>query len=118
MLDYYRNRYKVRLGLLPTRRNLNRPNLFNRDYAITEKKKVEEYLKANSVDYVNLDFLNEEGLLFRGADAEKVVERFRGAEGECALRSALQLRNGRRGRESRSKALSPRSPVGAARRGA
>jgi L-fucose isomerase-like protein len=77
MLEYYRNRYKVRLGLLPTRRNLNRPNLFNRDYAIAEKKKVEEYLKANGVDYVNLDFLNEEGLLFRGADAEKVVERFR-----------------------------------------
>ncbi|MGD0725984.1 MAG: fucose isomerase [Spirochaetia bacterium] len=76
MLEYYRDRYKVRLGFLPTRRNLNRPNLFNRDYAIAEKNKVEEYLKANGIDYVNLDFLNEEGLLFRGSDAEKVVERF------------------------------------------
>jgi hypothetical protein len=79
MLEFYRKRYQVRLGLLPTRRNLNRPNLFNRDFAIAEKNKIEDYLKANGVDYVNLDFLNEEGLLFRGLDAETVVDRFRAA---------------------------------------
>jgi len=77
MLEYYRARYRVRLGLLPTRRILNRPNLFNRDHAIAEKNKVEAWLTANGVDFVNLDFLNEEGLLFRGLDADAVVDRFR-----------------------------------------
>ena len=77
MLDYYKEKYKVRLGLLPTRRNLNRPTLFNRDFAIAEKEKVEQYLTANAVDYVNLDFLNEEGLIFDSVDADTVVEHFR-----------------------------------------
>jgi L-fucose isomerase-like protein len=77
MLATYKEKYGVRLGLLPTRRNLNRPTLFNRDYAIAEKDKIEAYLKANSVDYVNLDFLNDEGLIFRGQDAEAVVDHFR-----------------------------------------
>jgi len=77
MLQYYQARYQIRLGLLPTRRNLSRPNLFNRDFAIAEKNKVEVYLKAIGVDYVNLDFLNDEGLIFRGADADAAVEHFR-----------------------------------------
>ena len=47
MLKNYADRYKVRLGLLPTRRSLNRPNLFNRDYAIAEKNKIEAYLKGS-----------------------------------------------------------------------
>jgi L-fucose isomerase-like protein len=77
MMHYYRDRYRIRLGLLPTRRNLNRPNLFNKDFAIAEKNKIEAYLKENNVDYVNLDFLNDEGLIFDALDASKVVERFR-----------------------------------------
>jgi L-fucose isomerase-like protein len=76
LLDYYRDRYKIRLGFLPTRRNLNRPNLFNSEHAIEEKRKIEAYMKAKGVDFVNLDFLNDEGLIFLGSDAEKVADHF------------------------------------------
>ena len=43
MLEYYRDRCRIRLGLLPTRRSLNRPNLFNRD-----KKRGESLLKERA----------------------------------------------------------------------
>ncbi len=71
------DKYRVKLGFLPTRRILNRPNLFNRDFAIAEKDKIERWMDARKIDYVNLNFLNEEGLIYTDTDVEKVVEKFR-----------------------------------------
>ncbi len=76
MLDQYKNKYAIKLGLAPTRRILNRPTLFNRDDAIREKEILEAKLKEWKVDYVNLDFLNEEGLVYQGSDADSIARRF------------------------------------------
>lgn len=76
MLDLHKNKYAIKLGLAPTRRILNRPTLFNRDDAIREKEILEAKLKEWKVDYVNLDFLNEEGLVYQGSDADSIARRF------------------------------------------
>lgn len=62
---------KVKVGFAPTRRTV-----FDKVEAKRYKDLIEARLKEWRVDYVNLDFLNEEGLLFNIADAEKAAERF------------------------------------------
>ena len=72
--DKYRDKYRVKIGFVPTRRETFSETAFRLDKAAETKKKVEERLTAMQVDYVNIDFLNEEGLLYRSRDAEKVAE--------------------------------------------
>ena len=72
--DKYRDKYRVKIGFVPTRRETFSETAFRLDKAAETKKKVEERLHAMQVDYVNIDFLNEEGLLYRSRDAEKVAE--------------------------------------------
>lgn len=62
---------KVRIGFAPTRRNV-----FDPVEAGRLKQAVEAKLRAWGVDYVNLDSLNDEGLLYRLADAESVARYF------------------------------------------
>jgi len=61
----------VKLGFCPTRRNVFDPKEAKRYKEIIEKR-----LRGWKVDLVNLDFLNEEGLLFQMADAKTVADRF------------------------------------------
>ncbi len=65
-------RTPVKLGFAPTRRTI-----FDRAEAKRYKDLIEEKLRTWDVDYTNLDFLNEEGLLFDIADAPAVARRFR-----------------------------------------
>ncbi len=63
---------KVRIGFAPTRRTI-----FDKAEAGRFKVMIEERLRRWEVDYVSLDFLNQEGLLFDIADAKPVADRFR-----------------------------------------
>jgi L-fucose isomerase-like protein len=69
----------VRLGFAPTRRNV-----FSAEDSVRYRKLTEEKLKAWGVQYVGLDWLNEEALLYDPMDSAKVARRFR-EEGVDAL---------------------------------
>lgn len=78
MLDY-----KIKIGLVPERRFLpgpKRTGIFNPDYAVENKKKVVDYVKKKysdeNTEFVDIDFLNEEGLLYLTEDCERVAEYF------------------------------------------
>ena len=62
----------VKIGLAPTRRDV-----FSREESWKYKKLVEKKLLEWKVKFVNINWLNEEGLLYSGADVRKVAERFR-----------------------------------------
>lgn len=64
--------YDIKLGFAPTRRDV-----FSRDDALKYKRLVEEKLKSWNVDLVNLDWLNDEGLLYSDGDVSRVVEVFK-----------------------------------------
>ncbi len=62
----------VRVGFAPTRRTV-----FSAEDAVKYRKLTEEKLQAWGVEYVGLDWLNEEGLLYDLADAARVADYFR-----------------------------------------
>ncbi len=65
---------KVKLGLAPTRRNV-----FSVEDSLKYKGLIEKKLQSWGVDFVNLDSLNKEGLLFNRLEAEKAAKIFRDA---------------------------------------
>ena len=62
---------KLKLGYAPTRRSI-----FSREDAWKHRKLIEEKIKGFDVIVCNLDWLNEEGLLYDSLDAERVAKRF------------------------------------------
>ena len=80
MLDY-----KLKIGILPIRRYIKEPpkriGIFQSDYAVENKKKCVPYIKSRFSDaqteFLDIDFLNEEGLLYLESDCDKVAEYFR-----------------------------------------
>jgi L-fucose isomerase-like protein len=76
MLDY-----KVKIGLAPTRRVVpGNTGTYKPEYAINNKKKFLEYIRKNfsepEVEFVDLDFLNEEGIMYDISQAEAIAEKF------------------------------------------
>ncbi|MDR0337261.1 MAG: hypothetical protein LBI18_09245 [Planctomycetaceae bacterium] len=78
MLDY-----KLKIGLVPVRRYLpgpKRTGMFNSDYAVANKEKAVGFLKKHFTDeqteFVDLEWLNEEGLLIETKDCERVADYF------------------------------------------
>lgn len=67
--------FKVRIGLAPTRRFI-----FSKEDAFKFKKLTQQKLAELGVDYVDIDDINEEGLLHSESDVEKVVEKFKAAK--------------------------------------
>ena len=65
------NSENVRLGYVPTRRDL-----FSREDAARYKTVVAQKLRSMGVDIVDIEWLNEEGLLYDTADVEAVVKKF------------------------------------------
>ncbi len=71
--------YKVRIGLAPCRRWLHgkRTGIFSQEYAKKVKDEIVPYIKekfgSSDVDFVDLEFLNEEGLMFLPEQAEKIA---------------------------------------------
>ncbi|MFO7955729.1 MAG: L-fucose/L-arabinose isomerase family protein [Candidatus Brocadiia bacterium] len=73
MLDHVKAAAPLKLGYLPT----HRYGVFETEVAAREKAHIEKRLQELDIDYVGIDWLNEEGLLYDPTDAEEVAERFR-----------------------------------------
>ncbi len=84
MREGIKRRQRIKLGFAPTRRALSTEKAFNKDEARRYKGLIEGKLRELNVEYVGLDFLSEEGLIFDAADSEKVARRF-AEEGVDAL---------------------------------
>jgi len=63
---------KIKLGLAPTRRFC-----FSVEDAHKYKKLVEEKLREWNVDFINIDSINQEGLLIGGDDSKKAADLFK-----------------------------------------
>ena len=59
-----KRKMSVRIGFMPTRRNMYGDKAFQPASAKAIKEEVEKWLKNKGISYVNLDFLNDEGLLY------------------------------------------------------
>lgn len=71
--------HRLKLGYAPTRRAV-----FSREEAGVQARLIADQLRQWQVEFVDLGWLNEEGLLYAPADVPRVLERFR-AEGVDAL---------------------------------
>ena len=84
--------YNLKIGVLTVRRLITEPpkriGIFQSDYAIENKRIALDYLRNNyeneSTRFVDIEWLNEEGLLRRPEDCAAVVEHFK-REGINAL---------------------------------
>lgn len=61
----------IKLGVAPTRRDMFIP-----EEAVKYKNLVLKKLKELNIDFVDLEWLNEEGILMETADVDKVIKRF------------------------------------------
>lgn len=77
--------YNLKIGVLPLRRLIKEPpkriGMFQSDYAIENKNTTLKYLRENYEDettqFLDLEWLNEEGLLRFPEDCERVAEYFK-----------------------------------------
>ena len=75
--------YSLRIGLAPVRRNLpgKRTGIFNQDYAKASKDVVIAHLRKHFEDaettFFDLEYLNEEGLLYDEKVVPAVADHFR-----------------------------------------
>lgn len=65
---------KIRLGFAPTRRSIFSAKDASKYAALTKKK-----LEDLNIDFVDIEDINEEGLLYDDADIEKIEKKFREA---------------------------------------
>ena len=64
------------LGVVPTRRNAGGEFFCSHKKAQSNKNLIYSKLKALGINYIDIEFLNEEGLIWNGLDAEKVASKF------------------------------------------
>ncbi len=83
MTEQYRKKYTIKLGYLPTRRNV-----FSAQEAGKFKDIIGRHIAGYDAEIVDIRFLNAEGLLFDGNDADAVADHFI-REGVDALFVAL-----------------------------
>lgn len=77
--------YKLKIGLLPIRRYLKEPpkriGIFQTDYAVENKiacvKYIREHYADEQTEFVDIEWLNDEGLLYLDGDCDKVAEYFK-----------------------------------------
>lgn len=80
MLDY-----KVKIGLVPERRwiadGYKRKGIFNPQKAVDNKNKIVKYITDNFSDeeteFVDIEFLNDEGMLIEAHECEKIRDEFK-----------------------------------------
>ncbi len=65
-------KYNIKLGVAGTRRSI-----FSKNDAIKYKDLTCEKLKSLNIEFINIDDINEEGLLFSEEHVDKVVEKFK-----------------------------------------
>ncbi len=73
--------YSIKIGVAPIRRNLGkRTGIFNPEYAVKNKVEtisfIEKHYSGKDVEFINLDFLNDEGMLFDEKDSDKAAQYF------------------------------------------
>lgn len=75
--------FKLKIGLVPQRRFLpgpRRTGLFSQDVAAQNKNKAISYIKDRfsdeNTEFVDLEWLNDEGILDQTSDTPKIAERF------------------------------------------
>lgn len=66
---------KIRLGYAPTRRSI-----FSAPDALKYRNLTADRLRELDIDFVDIDDINEEGLLYNDEDMEKIAAKFRAAE--------------------------------------
>ena len=71
-----KRKMSVKLGFMPTRRNMYGDKAFNPGSAKAAKEDIERWMKDRKVNYVGLDFLNDEGLLYHPEDVDTVYKYF------------------------------------------
>lgn len=64
--------HKIKIGFAPTRRTI-----FSIEDAIKFKGLIQKKLTDMGIDYVDIDDINEEGLLWQDDDVQKVVDKFK-----------------------------------------
>lgn len=77
--------YHLKIGILPIRRKIAEPpkriGMFQSDYAVDNKNQAIAYLREHFEDerttFVDIEWLNEEGLLRLDTDCDKVAEYFK-----------------------------------------
>ena len=67
--------HKILIGMAPTRRFI-----FSKEDALKFKGLTQKKLKELDADFIDIDDINEEGLLHAEEDVEKVVEKFKAAK--------------------------------------
>ena len=80
--------YKLKIGLLPIRRWIKEPpkriGIFQSDYAVENKRKIvpciKEHYSDEQTEFVDIDWLNEEGVLCLDSDCTAVAEYFKKQE--------------------------------------
>ena len=80
--------YKLKIGLLPIRRWIKEPpkriGIFQSDYAVENKRKIVPYIKEHygdeQTEFVDIDWLNEEGVLCLDSDCAAVADYFKKQE--------------------------------------
>lgn len=66
------SRHNIKIGYAPTRRDI-----FSKEDAQRYKNEIEKKMRSWNIEYVNLDWMNDEGLLYDSGNVEAVVRRFR-----------------------------------------
>lgn len=118
MLDY-----KLKIALVPERRYLpgpKRTGIFNPDYAVKNKERIVSYIKSRFADeiteFTDLEWLNEEGLLYLESDCEKVAERLKAEKVDAIFLINCNFGNEEAAGENRTSYESARFAVCSARR--
>lgn len=76
MLDCFARKKKIKIGVAPVRRAVWTHKPFNQPEAVKYKEIIEKAILGYDAEVVNLDFLNDEGILFNNEDAEVVAKKF------------------------------------------
>ena len=72
-MSFMNKKHRLLIGLVPTRRDLDGEFFCNSKVAFSRKVQIEKKLQELGIEYVNLDFLNEEGIIINGLDAPKAA---------------------------------------------
>lgn len=77
MLDCFVGNKRIKLGFVPVRRAVWTHKPFNLPEALRHKEMIYEAMAEYDADFVSLDGITQDGMLFDVADVERVAEKFR-----------------------------------------
>ena len=72
LLEHVKSAKPVKLGFLPAHRDV-----FDMDAGVREKRKIAQKLQEMDVEFADIEWLNDSGLLYDPADAPAVIEHFK-----------------------------------------